>query len=98
MAIFSQNNKKTDIDYRNYDKDRPNRCIPFNLPEEIKEKLIQFLNYTYYNTGSFDLIVSDENEYYFLEINPIGQFGGLSYKCQYKIEEKIAKFLMTKNG
>ena len=29
MAIFSQNDMKTKVDFRNYNSERPNRCIPF---------------------------------------------------------------------
>lgn len=38
MAIFSQNDEKTKIDYRNYNLEKPNRCVPFILPEDILKK------------------------------------------------------------
>ena len=41
-------------------------------------------------TGSIDLIKSTNGEYYFLEINPNGQFGMTSYPCNYNLEEKVA--------
>lgn len=31
-VIFSQSNKKTMIDFRNYDNENPNRVCPFSLP------------------------------------------------------------------
>ena len=94
MAIFSQNDEKTKIDYRNYNLDKPNRCIPFELPNEIKSKLKKFAKISKHNTGSIDLIYSTENEYVFLEINPMGQFDWLSGNCNYNIEKKIAEILI----
>lgn len=35
MAIFSQNNPRTLIDFRNYDAKRPNRLSPFMIPSII---------------------------------------------------------------
>jgi len=93
MAIFSQNDKKTQIDYRNYNRQKPNRCVPVLLPKTIEEKIWRFMDKIDMNTGSIDLIVTPQNEYYFLEINPMGQFHWVSANCNYYIEEKIAKFL-----
>jgi len=72
MAIFSQKNEKTRVDYRNYDEDKPNRCVPYSLPKTIVAKLIRFINYKRINTGSIDIIFSKSNKYYFLENNPQG--------------------------
>jgi glutathione synthase/RimK-type ligase-like ATP-grasp enzyme len=90
MAIFSQGNEKTSIDYRNYDDERPNRNVPFSLPEDILAKLIKFNKQINLNTGSIDLIITKNGDYYFLEINPNGIFDDLSVKCNYFIEESIA--------
>ncbi len=38
VAIFSQNNIRTQVDYRHYDKSKPNREIPFTLNPNIKKK------------------------------------------------------------
>ena len=46
-----------------------------------------------YKTGSIDLLLDTENNYYFLEINPVGQFGMVSIPCNYNIEKKIAEYL-----
>lgn len=42
MAIFSQNNSKTKLDYRNYDDNNSNRTVPFKLPKEVEKKLKRF--------------------------------------------------------
>ena len=97
MAIFSQNNENTMIDFRNYDLKKPNRNIPFLLPNEILEKLKVFTNKIDCNTGSIDLILTPQGEYIFLEINPMGQYNWLSENCNYYIDKKIAEILIEKS-
>lgn len=93
MAIFSQNDKQTKTDFRKYNLTKPNRTVPYNLPEIIKKKICQLMEVLNLETGSIDLIKTKENEYYFLEVNPVGQFGMVSFPCNYFLEEKIAKYL-----
>lgn len=35
MAIFSQQNEKTKIDFRNYDYSRPNRVVPYECQDDF---------------------------------------------------------------
>lgn len=93
MAIFSQKNKNTREDFRNYDNEKPNRNVPYTLPKIIEEKISLLMKMLKFNTGSIDLLLDINNEYYFLEINPEGQFGMVSYPCNYYIEKKIAVFV-----
>jgi len=93
MAIFSQLHEQTKIDFRNYVEDNPNRTIPFQLPNCLEDKLRKLMLQLDLNTGSFDIILTPDGDFYFLEINPVGQFGMTSIPCNYYIEKKIAKFL-----
>ena len=95
MAIFSSNNKKTEVDFRVYDFENPNRTVPYQLPDEIKQKLTSLMNLMDLNTGSIDLMRGVDGEYYFLEVNPVGQFGNVSEICNYYIEKKIANYLIN---
>jgi len=93
MAIFSQNDDKTKIDFRNYNIEKPNRMVPFKLPDDIEIKLKKFMEISELDTGSIDLIVSkEERRFVFLEVNPFGQFGWLSKNTNYYIERHIAKY------
>jgi ATP-GRASP peptide maturase of grasp-with-spasm system len=94
-AILSQNNPNTIIDFRNYDEDNPNRCVPFNLPPEYCEKLILLMQKLELDTGSFDILIDKNDVYYFLEVNPVGQFGYGSYQCNFNIEEFIANKIIN---
>ncbi len=97
MAIFSQKNKKTQVDFRNYDRSTPNRAVPFKLPKSIETKVLDLVDKVGLKTCSLDLLANKEKTFFFLEINPIGQFGMLSYPCNYNLEKKVAKYL-TENG
>jgi len=94
MAIFSQNDEKTKYDFRNYNKKNPNRFVPYNIPIKLKNKIILLMKALNLNSGSIDIIVTEELEYYFLEVNPVGQFGMVSIPCNYNIEKEIALFLI----
>lgn len=93
MAIFSQQNEKTKIDFRNYDHSRPNRYVPYNLPREIENKLHKLMLALNLNCGSIDLIISPDGDYYFLEVNPVGQYQWVSKYCNYFLERMIVQNL-----
>ncbi|MFT5820086.1 MAG: ATP-GRASP peptide maturase of grasp-with-spasm system [Crocinitomix sp.] len=93
MAILSQQSEETKIDFRVYNIDFPNRLCAINVPEEISigvDKLMKKMNL---NFGSIDFMVDNNGEYYFLEINPVGQFGMTSTPNNYNIERKVAEIL-----
>lgn len=92
-AMFTQSNTKTIVDFRNYDSERPTRIIPFNLPKLIENKLSKLFREINLDTGSVDLIYYNK-EYYFLEINPVGQYSMISVPCNYYIEKHIANILL----
>lgn len=92
MAIFSQNDETTQIDFRNYNRKNPNRNVVFQLPNHIEEKLVKLMEKLDLNSGSIDMIVTPTNEFFFLEVNPIGQFGMVSNPCNYNLHKIIAEF------
>src|SRR5690606_31908398 len=93
MAIFSQRDKKTSIDFRNYNKENPNRFVPFALPSNILKKIEHFIKKKRMSSGSIDLILNEKGDFVFLEINPQGQFNWVSEYCNYYIEKDIAELL-----
>lgn len=100
MAIFSQSDSQTDVDFRKYNYDNPNRNSRFKLPKDIESKLDEFMKRINLNTGSFDLIYSENNEFIFLELNPVGQYDALSKLCAYDLDKRIAQYLinLSNNG
>lgn len=93
-AIFSQLDEQTKIDFRNYNHEKPVRTIPFCLPKEIEMKLLNLMAVIGLNSGSIDMILTSENKYVFLEVNPVGQFHQVSYPCNYYLEKVICEKLM----
>ncbi|MGJ1419695.1 grasp-with-spasm system ATP-grasp peptide maturase [Sphingobacterium spiritivorum] len=91
-AIISQNDEKTRIDHRRYNTQTPNRNVRYKLPEEVEHKIDVLMQSLDLNSGSLDFIKSGDI-FYFLEINAIGQFLGMSNTCNYGLEKEIAAYL-----
>jgi hypothetical protein len=83
-----------DPDIRSTNK--TNRYLPFCLPKIIKEKLHAFMLKMKLESGSIDVIVDKNNDYWFLEVNPVAQFDFISDYCGKNIESDIFKFLSKK--
>ncbi len=86
MAIFSQQDEATKIDWRS----GSNRVSSFKLPVSLELKINAFMQDVNLNSGSLDFIYTPEREFVFLEVNPVGQFDWLSTHCNYFIEKHIA--------
>lgn len=95
MAIFSQSDSKTEVDYRRYNIENPNRNVPFRLPHQVESALLKTMEALGLDNGSIDLIKTKDGKYVFLEVNPVGQFGMTSKPCNYYIEKDIAAWLMS---
>ncbi len=94
MAIFSQIDNKTSVDFRDYNYQKPNRTVPYNLPENIENKLKLLIDRFKLNTASFDIAFNIDFEHILFEVNPVGQYGMTSLPCNYNIDRKIAEFLI----
>ena len=97
MAIFSSKNIKTQVDFRQYDDKLPNRNVPYKLKNTEISRIKKFMKMAKLETGSLDIICSTDNSMYFLEVNPLGQFGMVSGPCNYYIEKEIAERLIKKD-
>lgn len=93
-AIMSQANKRTKLDFRNYDLENPNRYAPYKIPRFLETKLKKIINYFQLKTCSIDMIVRDTGEYIFLEINPVGQFTFIGHPCNYYLEKELTDQLI----
>jgi ATP-GRASP peptide maturase of grasp-with-spasm system len=97
MAIFSQQDETTKEDFRNYNVDRPNRYVPYELSVSTAVAIDSLMRAVNLGTGSIDLIHSVEGRDVFLEVNPVGQFGMVSKSCNYPLERRIAELLSEKD-
>lgn len=95
MAIFSQEDKETELDFRKQDLEKSSKMVPYKLPSYVEKNLTNMLNLMKLNCCSLDIIKSStDNRYYFLEINPTGEFGMTSIPCNYELFKKIALTLI----
>jgi ATP-GRASP peptide maturase of grasp-with-spasm system len=94
IAIFSQSDKQTQIDFRNYNHLHPNRYVPYKLPGDIEKKLNRLMNLLQLESGSIDIIKTKNGQYVFLEVNPVGQYGWVSFYGNYNLEKDIANYLV----
>jgi ATP-GRASP peptide maturase of grasp-with-spasm system len=94
MSIFSQKDIQTETDFRNYNWEKPNRFVPYQLPKEEGIKIKKLMQHLGLNCGSIDLIKAINDKYYFLEINPTGQFGMVDFPCNYGLHKKVAETLI----
>ena len=91
--MFTQENKRTTIDSRNLGNSSKYRCTPIELPNETKVKVTELMKHFNLNIGILDLIFF-EGKFTFLEVNPVGQFGDVSFFGNYGIEKIIAQKLI----
>lgn len=63
------------------------------LPKDILEKCVKFTKELGLKFGGIDLALYDEN-YYFIEINPTGQWAWLMKHTNYEIDKEIGKLLI----
>ena len=66
--------------------------ITFQLPKKIENSICEMMQKLELNFGGIDLAVVNE-EYYFIEVNPTGEWGWLEIKTSMPISETIEKSL-----
>ncbi|HET6230406.1 MAG TPA: grasp-with-spasm system ATP-grasp peptide maturase [Longimicrobiaceae bacterium] len=96
MAIFSQLDAQTAVDFRRYNDERPNRTVPYLLPPEVESAVCSLMRSIPLDTGSLDLVCTPEGRHVFLEVNPVGQFGMVSAPCNYFLEREVARSLISR--
>jgi hypothetical protein len=69
---------------------------PYKLPKKIENSLNKVMKSLNLLSGSIDMIKSKEGIYYYLEVNPNGQYDWVSQYGGYHLDKEIALFLMSK--
>jgi glutathione synthase/RimK-type ligase-like ATP-grasp enzyme len=90
-AIHSQTEASARIDWRRSEVDLAHTI--HDLPEEIAQACIRLVEKLHLKFGAIDLILTPEGRYYFLEINPNGQWLWLEDKLGFMITDAIASWL-----
>jgi glutathione synthase/RimK-type ligase-like ATP-grasp enzyme len=71
--------------------------VPYQLPADTEEKLTHLMEKLELNTGSIDLIVNEQGDYFFLEVNPGGQFSAPSERTNQQLERRVAETLIEQD-
>jgi glutathione synthase/RimK-type ligase-like ATP-grasp enzyme len=72
-AINSQRAHHTRIDWRRYD-DKNTRMFEWRLPEAVAQLCVRLTRRLGLRYGALDLVLTPDDRYVFLEINPSGQY------------------------
>lgn len=67
----------------------------YKLPTDIKKRLNKLLNDLKIDTCSIDMIKDINGNYYFLEINPTGQYDYFDTACNFNLDKRIADYLIS---
>ena len=95
--IDSQLSKIANIDWRRYDlANTPHSII--TPPVDIRKKVQCFMSEFNLNYGALDFIVTPNDEWYFLELNSMGQFLWIEDLTGLDISKSIATWLISNNN
>lgn len=91
-AIDSQSDPEACIDWRHTENpDLPH--YPITLPSALEQKLLELMNRLGLSFGAIDLVQTPTGEYFFLEVNPSGQWLWLDDKLGLGISDAVAAWL-----
>lgn len=95
-SINSQKLEGATYDWRKEGRTLHQDWKAYDLPPTITEKLLQLMAYFGLNYGAIDMIVTPDDRYIFLEINPVGEFFWLElFPPHFPISEAIAEVLLN---
>lgn len=74
FEIDSQQSEDAKVDWRKDGVNLIDKWVKTDLPKDIEAKVLELLDVYNVDYGALDIIVSPEDEYYFIEINGAGEF------------------------
>ena len=89
-AIYSQEYKETSLDWRLSDHFKISlRQELFELPKEIELKCLKLTQHFHLKYSAIDMIKAKDGSYYFLELNPNGQWAWLEQVAGHPIRDAL---------
>ena len=67
---------------------------PYQLPDDVEQKILRLMDYFSLNYGAIDIILTPDGRHVFLELNPSGEFFWLERSPGLPISEAIADLLV----
>jgi MvdD family ATP-grasp ribosomal peptide maturase len=96
-SIDSQSSERALHDWRRDGLEMIADWKEYELPEDVKARLLRLMDYYGLNYGAIDIIVTPEGRHVFLEINPVGEFFWLERVPGLPISEAIADVLLGRS-
>lgn len=93
-AIDSQSIPSASLDWRKTDTENLGH-FRHSLPPDVEEICLKYVTALGLNYGALDFVLTPDNEYFFLEINPNGQWVWLEDRPGFPISDEIAAWLFT---
>lgn len=95
--LHSQNHSEGKIDWRAIPEGQM-KIEPYILPSSLESKIREFMRKMGLIFGALDFIVSEDNEYVFLEVNEQGQFLWVEeYNTDFKMLDIFIQFIINKS-
>lgn len=94
VAIDSQKLEAAAIDWRRADTDTLEHYT-HTLPSDVAEACLMLMKVLGLNYGAIDLVLTPDDKYLFLEINPNGQWVWMEDRLGLPISEAIATWLFN---
>ena len=96
-SIDSQSSVRAAHDWRRDGLRMVRDWQPYELPREVEEKILSLMDRFVLNYGAIDIIVTPDERYIFLEINPVGEFFWLERCPGLPIADAIADVLLDRS-
>jgi glutathione synthase/RimK-type ligase-like ATP-grasp enzyme len=93
-SIASQSSERAAHDWRRDGVALLEEWKHYDLPEDIKGRLLRLMDYFGLNYGAIDIIVTPDNRHIFLEVNPAGEFFWLERCPGLPISKALAEVLL----
>ncbi|MBS3081418.1 hypothetical protein J4416_00585 [Candidatus Pacearchaeota archaeon] len=93
IAIHSQDSELSKVDFRRYDFENV-KYEKIELPSKIDQFCRDLLRKHSLSFGAFDFIVNPQGEYYFLELNPNGQWLWLEHMSKHNLTKPFVDNLL----
>jgi hypothetical protein len=94
FSIDSQQLSNARVDWRKEGVTLIENWQPYTLPVDLKKKLLAFMDDYNINYGAIDILLTPDDQYYFLEINSAGEYFWLDRLCNNAISKHIASVLL----
>lgn len=79
-----------------HDDIREINMAELEVPKNIKEKCVEFLRESNLDYGAFDFMITPENDWFFLEVNPLGDWRWVELHTGQQITNEILNYFIEK--